>query len=299
MNIIYGILNTAYYTRVFDKIAGSDCTKIGRQWTKYARKIFKQEGYKLVYTDTDSVYILDPFKDKERMLKVKNKIIDYIKSTVPYPQDTFDMGIDDEITHMFFFKGGSKKETTDEDPDEDDFINKGKGFMKKNYCYIKKVLDNNGNDTGKRELILKNLGVRKKSNSLVSRKLFWDIMVPKIIETGEVKFKRAFVENEIQKLLEKDIKLASMRKSVGPTSDYKKSPNGLHMQISQKYGPGIHFLIPNTKGIGVGKGKRYCTLEEFKLHKMNIDNIDLSNVWKELNYFIKPVKVKTLADFGL
>ncbi len=69
------------------------------------------------------------------------------------------------------------------------------------------------------------------------------------------------------------------------------------MQISQRYGEGIHFMIPNTKGVGVGKGKSYCTIEEFKKHNMNISHIDLRNVWKELGYFIAPVQTKNIFDY--
>jgi len=75
-----------------------------------------------------------------------------------------------------------------------------------------------------------------------------------------------------------------MRKNVGPFSQYlEKSPNSLPAQISKKYGAGIYFLIPNLKGIGVGKGKKYCTIEEFTERKLTIDDIDLSNVWKALS----------------
>ena len=59
----------------------------------------------------------------------------------------------------------------------------------------------------------------------------------------------------------------------------------------------FHFIIPNNANVGIGKGKSYCTVEEFKEHKLRIDNIDLSNVWSELNYFIKPVVTKNIFDF--
>jgi hypothetical protein len=65
-------------------------------------------------------------------------------------------------------------------------------------------------------------------------------------------------------LLTKDYTLAAMRKEVGNFDQYVKSQTSLPAQISQKYGSGIHFLVPNTKGIGIGKGKSFCTLEEFE-----------------------------------
>jgi len=122
-------------------------------------------------------------------------------------------------------------------------------------------------------------------------------MVPEI-KKGTAKFKRAYIRNIIIELLEKDVTLAAMRKNVGNFEQYQeKSSTSLPAQIAQKYGGGIHFLIPNLKGVGVGKGKKYCTIEEFKEHKMNFDNIDLSNVWKELDYFIEPMKITTIFDF--
>jgi hypothetical protein len=287
LNTSYGILNTPFYTLVYDRIAGGDCTRLGRQWTKYARKVFRENGYQVVYTDTDSVYIVDPFKDKERMLKVKTKIIDYIKGGVPFPQDTFDMGIDDEIKYMFFFRGSHiEDKESDKEMDEDDFINKPKGFLKKNYIYITK--DN--------KLKLKNLGVRKKSNSMLSRKIFWDYLVPKIIETGNVKFSRTYIQNLINELLEKDITLAAMRKEVNE-SEFYKVKSTQQSQISERYGAGIHFLIPNNRGIGIGKAKKFCSINEFKRHKLKIHNIDLTGVFNELGYFIKKPITANIFSF--
>ena len=284
LNMTYGILDNSYYEKVCDKIAAQDCTMLGRQWTKYARKIFREKEYINCYTDTDSVYVKDPFNNKEKLMKVVKEIIDYIKSTVPFPQDTFDMGIDDEIKYMFFFKGKIKDEQHHE-IDPDDFINKPKGLIKKNYIYVTK--DN--------KVVIKNLGIRKKSNSLLSRKIFWDYLVPKVKE-GEIKFSKTYIRNLIMELLQKDIKLACMRRNVGNYDQYP-SKTSIQAQIARKYGSGIHFLIPITKGIGVGKGKKFCKLHEFNKQKLKIDDIDLLNVWSELSYFIKPVIVKNIFDY--
>lgn len=284
LNTTYGILDNIYYANVYDKIASADCTRIGRQWTKYARKIFKEHGYTILYTDTDSVYILDLFHDKEKMLKVKDKIINDIKSSVPFPQDTFDMGVDDEIKYMYFFKGGNK-DKDDVDFDEDDFINKPKGLMKKNYIYV----------TKDDRVVIKNLGIRKKSNTALSKKIFWEYLVPKI-KQGQIKFSKSYIQSLIKELLEKDIMLMALRKDVGQPDQYK-SQSSLVYQIAMKYGSGIHFLIPNTKGIGIGKGKSYCTLEEYKERNLKINDIDLSNVMKELDYFIKAPVTRDIFSF--
>lgn len=286
LNIISGLMENEYYVKICDRVARKDCTGIGRQWTKYVRKEFRKEGYTMIYTDTDSFYILDPFKDKDKLFSIKKRIIDYIKSTMPFPQDTFDLALEAEIKHLFFFKGGTDK-VNDEEMDEDDFINKPKGIMSKNYIYVSKE--------GK--VVIKNLGIKKKSNTPLSRKIFWEYLVPKIKE-GQIKFSKAYIKQLINELLQNDIKLMVMRKVVGPLSEYNNSPNGIQAQISAKYGSGIHFLIPNLKGLGVGKGKSMCTLQEFQERKCKIEDIDLENVWNELDYFIKPPVVVNIFQFN-
>ena len=285
LNTAYGVLDNIYYANVYDKIASGDCTRLGRQWTKYARKVFKENGYTVIYSDTDSIFILDPFNDKEKMLKIKDKIINDIKQTVPFNDEYFDMGIDDEIKYMYFFKGGNK-DKDDAEFDEDDFINKSKGFMKKNYIYV----------TKDDRVVIKNLGIKKKSNTPLSKKIFWEYLVPKI-KKGQIKFSKLFIKTLIEELLEKDIMLMALRKDVGQPEQYK-SKTSLVYQIATKYGSGISFLIPNIRGVGVGKGKNYCTEEEFKERNLKIDDIDLSNVMKELDYFIKPPVIKDIFSFG-
>ena len=158
--------------------------------------------------------------------------------------------------------------------------------MKKNYIYV--TTDN--------KLKVKNLGVRKKSISALGREIFWEYLVPRIKEEGQVKFSKTYFLNLINELLSKDIKKAAIRYQVHAANTYK-SKTGIQAQIAEMYGPGIHFLIPNLKNIGVGKGKRYCTIKEFNERELNISHINLQNVWKELTHFIKPVKTKSIFDY--
>jgi DNA polymerase elongation subunit (family B) len=282
----YGIIDNPYYVRVYDKVASADITSIGRQWIKYARKRFKENGYINIYGDTDSIFIFDPFKDKEKMLKIKQQIIDEIKQSVPFPQETFNMKIEDEVKYLYFFKGKVDSEINSE-MDEDDKINIHKGLMKKNYIYV------STND----KVVIKNLGLRKKSNSELSKKIFWKHLLPKIKE-GQIKFPKKEIKNLIYELLNKDIKLAEQRKEVGTIEQYKKSPTSIQAQISSKYGSGIHFLIPNLRNIGVGKGKSMCTIEEFNNNKLTVYDIDLDNVWSELSYFVKEPEKVNIFSFG-
>lgn len=290
LNITYGVLDNPAYSLVYDPIAAGDCTRIGRQWIQYVRRVLKQNGYINCYSDTDSIFVHDKFKDKQKLIKLINKCVDDIKQTVPFPQDTFNMKLEDEIKYLFFFKGDKKDKDVVDDfmEDEDDKINKTKQLMKKNYIYV----------TKEGKVVIKNLGIRKKSNSPISRKIFWEYLLPKIKE-GQIKFSKAYLRNIIQMLLEKEkgYKLCTLRKDVGELEQYNKSPTGLQAQITKRYGSGIHFLIPNTRNIGVGIGKSYCTIEEFEENNLKWTDIDLDNLWKELKYFIQPLKVVTIFDF--
>ena len=289
LNIIYGIQKNPKFMKTFDVVAAGDCTRLGRQFEQYARKIFAEKGYEIIYSDTDSSFIQDPFKDKEKMLKVRDEIINYIRSTLPFPYQNFGMKLDAEIKYLFFFKGKEEKEEHTEDfmSDSFDFINKPKGLMKKNYIYV----------TKENKLVIKNLGIKKKSVSKISRTIFWDNLVPLIKEKGEIRFSKKFIKDLISKYLDQDIAYACLRYDVGSFAQYKDtSPNSIYAQIAQKYGSGIIFLIPNNK-IGIGKDKKYCTVEEFKQHNMKKEDINLDNVWSELNYFIRSEQTKNIFEF--
>jgi len=287
INLQYGILYHPYYQLVYDAIAGDDCTGLGQQFIKYGRKVFREAGYPIIYTDTDSWYFVDVFNNKEKYLKLKDKVIEDIKSSMPFPQITFDADVDAEIKYMFFFKGNkSEDKESDLNMDEDDIINKSKGLMKKNYIYVE---TNN-------KLTIKNLGIRKKNISAISKEIFWKHLVPQIKSKGKIKFSPVEIENLMRRLLKENLELAYMRKEVAPLAAYSKSKTGIQAQISKAYGPGIHFLIPNKRGIGIGKKIKYCSVEEFNKYNMDIGDIDFNNFWKELNYFIKEIKQPTLFE---
>jgi hypothetical protein len=286
INTLFGVTDNEYYTLFYDPVVSNDCTMIGRQWIKDMRRYFRTAGYISVYSDSDSVYIKDPFKDKNKILKVRDDYVNYIKSNVPFPQITFGAGIDAEIKHMYFFKGkNTDDKDSDSEMDEDDFINKPKGLMKKNYIYV----------TTDGKLVIKNLGIKKKSISSLSKKIFWDYFAPEM-KKGNHKFGKNYVKTLMLKLLSEDINLALMRKNIGPIEKYTSSPNGIQAQFSRMYGAGIHFVIPNLRGIGVGKGIKYCTIEDYKKYNMRVQDIDTKVFMKELNYFIEEPKQYSLLD---
>ena len=293
LNICYGLLRNPVFKNAYDKVAGNDCCLIGQQWIKYTRKKFKEAGYFVFYSDTDSVYIQDPFNDKEKILKIKEEIIKNIKKDIPFPKDTFDMDIDYEIDMIHFFKGGNKKD--DIELDEDDIKNKKLELMKKNYIFVY-------NDNGEKKLEIKNLGIVKRTCSDISKKTFWNEMVPHIIKTHDCKFENNQIKEWINKYLEKNIMFIAKRIAVQNKKHYKskgclqiQAHNYIPKDKKHMLGEGIHYFIPNKK-MGIGKGrKKYCTIEEFNKY-CTINDIYIHGIMRELRYFNKNYKEIKLSN---
>lgn len=285
MNTCYGLLRNPVFKNLYDKIAGNDCCLLGQQFIKLARQRFKDAGYFVFYTDTDSVYLQDPFKDKEKILAIRDEIVKEIKQNIPFPADTFNMNIDYEIDMIHFFPGGHPKE--EHELEEDDIQNQKLGLMKKNYLFVYKTEINGQIE---KKLFIKNLGIVKRSNTQLSKNIFWKKMVPAIIETNNCKFSNEQINNWIEEYLKEDIKLLAKRMSVQSLSSYKNN-SSLQVQAynyipkgqDEKLGDGIHYFIPNKK-MGIGKGTKYCTIDEY-FKFLTYNDLHLKTVMRELKYF--------------
>lgn len=256
-NTMYGDTGNPTFINVYNLTTAADCTLTVREWLKYARKIFLSEGYNVIYSDTDSVYIEDVFDDEEKLLFIKNIIIKEIKSGMPFPLDTFDMGIDDRIKGIFFF-GGEKGE-----------------YKKKNYIYI----------TQDDRMVIKGLPVIKRNSSKLSRVIL-ETLKPGMIKDNRVGHSHRVIQDLIMSEIEKDISVLRTEYKVSDASQYK-SDTCIQMEILKKYGEGTHYLIKNKK-IGVGKGVKYCTIDEAK--NLSINDLDLTRIWHELEPFVKKQK---------
>jgi DNA polymerase elongation subunit (family B) len=274
INTIYGLLGNPAFASVSDFTAAADCTRLGRQWVNAARLHFAEHGYNVLYTDTDSVYLEDPFNNKKKLLDIKNKHIDDIKKSVPFPQDTFDMGVDDEISYMAFFKGADGK------------------LLKKNYLYVTKG--------GK--LKIKGMQIIKSTCTPLARTIFERFIKPEIINNNRGKkmrhkWQRSQIEQWIIDLLKEDITLASVFYKCKAPEEYKLASQ-IQAQIAAHpdYGEGQHRMIKLkcAHPKGAGTYKNYVGVQF--ANDIRLSQIDLTKTWQELKPFIEDAQ-KTLGAF--
>ena len=87
----------------------------------------------------------------------------------------------------------------------------------------------------------------------------------------------------INELIKKDILITARRFNVKNSDDYK-SKTSIYNLITEKYEEGEILMIKNYK-IGVGKGIKYCSIEEAK--NLKITDLNLEDIYKELSPFVK------------
>ena len=253
LNTSYGLTGNPVFKNLYHYEAAYDCTLIARESCKLARKMFKDAGYDVLYSDTDSVYLKDVYNDKPRMLEVKEQIIKKLKDNLAFPVDTFDMGIDDEIKHIWFFKNNGH-------------------FLKKHYIYV--------TNTGK--LVVKGLSMIKRDSSKIGLIVFNKYMKPEVLK-GNIKFSYQNISEWVKTEIEHDLMLVTRTFTVNDSNTYANE-NQLQAQISRKYGEGRHKLLANNC-IGAGISVKYCTVEEFKDKGYTINALNLNKFWSEMEHF--------------
>lgn len=261
LNTIYGLLGNPHFKNVYNIDSASDCTLLVREWVKLGRKMFADAGYNVIYSDTDSIFLEDKNNDLERVREIKDNIIATIKTNVPSPSETFNMSIESGITGIWFF------------PDETG------EYKKKNYVYII-----NG------DVKVVGLPIIKSNSSLLCKKVF-DFLKPDIIKNNDIKFQKSHIAGIIEQELKKYPNIVATEFHVKAPKMYE-SKTCISFLIAEKYGAGRHMLIKN-KRIGIGKGVKYCSLEEAK--QLSLNDLDLDRIWNELAPFI--LKNKGLGEW--
>lgn len=79
MNSFYGVMASAFY-RFTDPKIGASITSFAREATKDLIKKLENEGLKVIYSDTDSVFFLSPHADMEKSVKLGQEIAERFSS---------------------------------------------------------------------------------------------------------------------------------------------------------------------------------------------------------------------------
>lgn len=264
-NAIYGAVANPVFESVYNFDSGQDITLVGRERHKHGEKKLKEAGYDVIFGDTDSFAVIDPFNDINKLKSVIDIIMKELQSVVPFPQPTFKLEIENKIKAIYFIE--SKKK---------DKLNK------KHYLYI----------TEENKLIMKGTSLVKLTATRIAKEVF-KMIEPSIIRKQQFQFKKSSIDGLIMSYLEEDITSIATTKRVKEPEFYK-SQSSLQAQIANKYGKGTHQMVKNHK-IGVGKGVKYCLLSESK--QLSIKDLDLSDVYSDLEPFIKKPKVTTLGKW--
>jgi len=257
INSHYGCSANPIFKSIYNRKTASDCTSMVRTWIKKLAKLLEVNGFTPLYGFTDSIFILvPPHSNKQLLMFIVNKFMQEAKSHVPWPMDTFQMEIEEEIKMIWF-------------------------VAKNCYLFV----------TNKNEVKYKSTLLNTNTPKAVM-KLFEEYMKPIIIEKLNIPFTKKELETQMKLILEKEPELAAQEYKVGKFDEYKVKTS-LQYQISYKYGEGRHYLIPNKQGIGVGlskntkkvRGIRHCTIKEFKDNNLKINDIDLKHLLSHLKSF--------------
>jgi DNA polymerase elongation subunit (family B) len=86
LNSGYGVTANPCFKNMYNKMGASDCCAIGRQMILYTRKRFREEGYKNLMSDTDSVVVKYPDgKTVTDAVELGKKIVLELQEYVSFP----------------------------------------------------------------------------------------------------------------------------------------------------------------------------------------------------------------------
>ena len=253
INTIYGISGAPKFLNTYDVDTAADCTRICRFNLIYMHSLLTEFGYECLYGDTDSIFLNCAEDVTDDVLQGHlDTVLKNLKSIYPFPQDTFKIDIEYSLDFVGFFK--------------DDH-----GFKKKRYIMV--FTDGS--------VKAKGIGmVVRRDCSKLSRKIWDDHAQQYISEHMTHKIPSHVIDVWVSDLVEADITIAGTEFNAKPLDHYN-GMSSIHAQISKELGEGKHTLIKNVRGVGIGGGVKYATLEQADGFKVR--DLDLTRVWSELS----------------
>jgi len=267
MNAGYGAGGNPVFQSMYDVIGAGDTTGSARALITDIKNYLENFGYVIIYQHTDSLYIIDKFKDRAKLDKLINERIEFQRTQANYYNPLHGFDHEDSLKKLWLIqndKGGNVKNRNIRLYSNDTF-----GYT----------------------------GIKIKSGSCSGvAKVVFDKYI-----TEELKVGKTDLFFDTQKLIgwikveaERDYTLLNRRYRVFPMKSYK-STTSIQFQMAKIYGEGEHFLISN-KFLGAGKSVKYCKVEELKktFGDKWTEGINYMNYLKDLKEFIHPSERKKI-----
>jgi len=287
LNGLYGVMRSAIFEKVHTPNCGADCCFLGQQIQQLAKEMLEQFGFTVIAGDTDSLMIVtkDPNKNtRDYVVDCLNQIVEIIKDSVPYPSETFKIGIENYLDYILFpFEDATIVGEDGKNKKENGRLIYQRTAKKKNYLYVFT------NPKGEKEVKLVGLPIKKDNSTLLAPKIYEEVLKPEIIKNNRAKFPASYIQNIINDYLKKPdvLELLSQEYKVNSSVTYKT--NCIQKQIADAYfngKEGIIRLIKNSRVGKCGKGTLYATIEEASKAKLTKEDFDLDKVEQELSPFI-------------
>lgn len=251
LNSFYGIVGNPTFKNIYNPKAAKKCTEIGRTLLKRYAQTLDIAGFIPLYGFTDSVYVGIPNQtNKQDLDLVTEYFTEKEQKKAPNQIESFGLGDDGYYKFMWFID-------------------------KKDNQYLTVTNEN--------EIKIKG-GLFDVNTPKAIHKLFRKYIKPKILKELDVDFDEEELKTELKKILKDNPELSAGSYSVKETK-YYNSKTCLNYNISKKYGPGTHKLIPNTSKIGPGKKTSYCSLEDYHKNKLKVKDISLERMMRYLKPF--------------
>lgn len=271
LNSLYGINRNPVFEQLYTENAGHDCCWIGQQIHEYIHKFFEDRGFKVIGGFTDSWFIEDQDVSEDEIMRLARECMDELKKHIPFPEETHQIGYECYMDTIIYSYDDKRKE-----------------YKKNNYAFI---------SNGKVKIV--GFPIKKSNASKLAIHIFKKYLEPEAINKKRLKFEKSYVEQLIKEELEKDLSLTAITVKCNNADSYKVEGQ-IQAQISREYLNGLDGeidVIKNKKIGKVGKGDKYCTVEEAKEYGLRFEDLILDKVWNELEPFLIKTKTVTLFDF--
>ena len=325
LTALYGVSRSSIFEKVHTPNCGWDTCYLGQQINTLTEMMMSEFGFKTIYGDTDSNFLLpkeEKYNNREYVLECLKKVIKKINDNCLFPVDTFDIKIENYLDYVMYpfsdqelvdketrkllkdeMITGFKEELIDNkkciiDEQTGKVVKRGRSWVKermgkkKNYLYL--VED---------KITLIGLPIKKSNATALGIRIFEEVLEPLILKNKHAKFPKEFIDTTVEEYLKKPgiMQLISQEYKVKPADTYKKESQ-IQGQISRAYfdgRDGIINLIKNSKVGKCGKGNLYCSVQEAIDNNLTIKDIDMEKLWNEIDPFIKyevPVIKKVRAE---